>query len=336
MSLRSSLAISILVASSALLMAEDQDRDDRHPVILEVIENLAGTQITIDGSNFGTSLPKVWLANTSLTVTSSTATSIIASLPAGLPAGAYLLRVETDHPHLTGFFAADLGQVGPAGPQGPAGVQGFPGPIGPPGTPGPIGPPGPQGAPGPVGPIGPAGATGAQGPAGAVGPMGPQGPTGAMGNPGPTGPAGPPAGQIWSSNFLLPATITPVMSSNGIVALPSGNAGVASQNVAQSVLQVPQNCTGSAFKAVQFGAAGNSTAVVALAAGTPSTVAGNFLNSTLFFCTLTANNGGFSSCSGSGNPFLQAGQLISIALVQFSNLPDFQYARLLVSFSCQQ
>ena len=68
---------------------------------------------------------------------------------------------------------------------------------------------------------------------------------------GATGPAG---GQIWSSNFVLPPAITAGMSGAGIVALASGNGGVASQNVIGSVLPVPQNCTVSGFKAVQFGA----------------------------------------------------------------------------------
>jgi hypothetical protein len=212
------------------------------------------------------------------------------------------------------------------GPQGPAGVQG------PQGGAGPAGPSGPAGAAGPAGPQGPKGDTGSTGP---QGPKGDTGPQGAMGNPGPAGAPGAAGGQIWSSSFALPATITSGMSNAGIVALPSGNGGIASQNVPAQVLQVPQSCTASGFSAVQFGAANSSTASILLVTGTASLISTGFINATALSCTLTANIGGFSSCTATGTAPLSAGELIGIAIYNFTALPDFQNARVLVSFTCQ-
>jgi len=342
MSLRSMVTISILVAGSTLLVAQDS-----LPVIVHVLENAEGTQIAIRGSDFGEGSPKVWLGYGSLTVIDSTDTNITAKLPPHLAAGAYLLRVEREHPKASAYFAADIGQAGPAGPQGPAGTAGPPGPAGPQGAQGPqgstgaAGPAGPAGAQGATGPQGaagaqgPAGPAGSQGPAGAQGPQGPEGPQGAMGNPGPAGQKGGPGGQIWSSSFAMPATITSGMSSGGIVAIPSGNGGVASQNVPAQVLQVPQSCTASGFTAIQFGAANKSTADVFLAEATPSFASTGFLNSTPLLCTITANSGGFSSCASAGTATLTAGEMIAVGAFSFSNLPDFQNARVTVSFICQ-
>lgn len=308
MLLRSCLAIPLILACATTAIAEDHDA--HFPIILNVTENSAGTQITINGSHFGNSAAELWLGGTQLTSTAWTDTSITAELPSGIAAGAYLLRVERDHPHMTGLFAADIGQVGPTGPQGPQGIQG---PMGPQGIPGPIGPqgiPGPQGVPGP------------------------QGLTGAMGNPGPAGPVGPAGGQIWSSNFTLPATLTSYEVTHAVVALPSG-ASTASEGIAQSVLQVPHGCTATNLSATQFGAAGTSTATVILGVTSPSSILGNSAGGTALACTLTASNGGTSSCSSNATAPLSAGQDILIAVYGFSNLPDFQNARMLVSFTCQ-
>ena len=155
--------------------------EDHSPFIASVTENGAGTQITINGINFGADLPRVFLTTTPLIVTQNSETSITATLPFGIPAGAYLLRVERAHARQTAFFEAAIGQIGPIGPQGAQGQQGLQGPIG---------LTGPQGPPGVTGPQGPIGLTG---PAGPTGPQGPQGTPGLNGAPGAPGPIGPPS-----------------------------------------------------------------------------------------------------------------------------------------------
>lgn len=287
---RKYIAIPILLACAALVAAEDHDQDHNPlPVITNVVENTAGTQITINGRGFGTPTPDVSLAGTALTVVSNTETSIVANLPSGTPAGAYLVRVEREHPHLGTWFEAAIGQIGATGPQGPQGVQGMTGPAGP------AGPQGPQGLVGPQGPVG---------------------------------------GQIWSSNFVLPATLTPYEVTHAVVALPSGPSN-ASESIAASALQVPQNCTATNFSATQFGAAGTSSATVLLAVATPSSILGNSGGGTSVSCTLKANSGGTSSCTSNATYPLTAGTDLLIAVYNFSNLPDFQNARMLVSFTCQ-
>jgi Collagen triple helix repeat (20 copies) len=324
MSLRTRLAGLLLIVCSTLLMAQGQV-----PMIVSATENSAGTQITIGGTFVGTGVPRVMLANTTLTVTQSSATRITASLPAGISPGVYLLSVEILSPRQTGIFTVALGQIGPTGPQGA---------VGPPGAPGATGAQGSQGA---TGPTGATGATGAQGPKGATGAQGAPGTNGANGQPGsagptgPTGPTGATGGQIWSSNFVLPASITSGMSSAGIVALPSGNGGTASQNVSSAVLQVPKNCTASGFTAAQFGAINSSTTQVMLVTGSDSLIASGYINGSSLACTLTANSGAPTSCSTSGSTSLTAGELVSIAVFSFSNPPDYQNARLVVSFVCE-
>ncbi len=333
MSLRTRLAGSLLIACSTLLMAQSPV-----PMIVGVTENPAGTQITITGTFLGTGVPRVMLVNTVLTITQSNGSSITANLPAGISPGVYLLTVEILSPRQSGTFTVALGQIGPTGPQGAVGPPGAPGAPGATGATGPTGAAGPKGdtgqtgAAGPAGAQGPKGATGAQGSPGTTGATGQSGPAGPQG---PTGPTGATGGQIWSSNFVLPATITSGMSSAGIVALPSGNGGTASQNVPASVLQVPQNCTASGFKVAQFGASNGSTAQVMLVTGSDSLIASGFINGSSLACTLTANAGAPTSCSTSGSASLTAGELVSIAVFSFSNPPDFQNARLVVSFVCQ-
>lgn len=133
----------------------------------------AATQITINGQTFsptGTA-PLVKLDNITLTIVNFTNSTIIATVPTGLPAGGYALAV-TNSRGVSASFDVTIGAVGPQGPAGPQGIQG------------PIGPSGPQGLQGSQGAIG------AQGPAG---PAGPQGPVGATGPAGPAGPQGPSA-----------------------------------------------------------------------------------------------------------------------------------------------
>jgi hypothetical protein len=133
----------------------------------------------------------------------------------------------------------------------------------------------------------------------------------------------------------MPSTITTGMRDNGIVAVPSGSGGVASQNGQAQSLLVPQDCTAGNFQVVQFGAANTSTAQVSLVVGSDASVNGFTFQSILLSCTLTANNGGFSTCSTANTSALTGGQLIAIFTRNFSNLPDFQNAHVLASFTCQ-
>ena len=113
------------------------------PIVDGAVPNYSTSQLTITGTGFGASIPKLDLDGLVLSVITHTATKIVATLPSGLQAGSYMLSVTANG--LTGTF--DL-TIGAAGPQGPQGVQGPQGPQGLQGS---------QGAPGPQGPQGPAG-----------------------------------------------------------------------------------------------------------------------------------------------------------------------------------
>lgn len=200
MFVRSLCLSSILLATPAALMAQE------NPSISVVVENAQGTQITIDGANYGNSVPKVSLGGVQLTLQSHTTTSIVANLPNNIAAGTYLLDIKNNDTGAGGSRMAVIGNVGPmgltgatgsagpAGPAGPTGLTGLTGPAGPAGPTGSIGLTGPAGPAGPTGStglIGPAGQTGPAGQPGSVGPTGPAGPTGATGFAGPAGPTGP-------------------------------------------------------------------------------------------------------------------------------------------------
>ena len=144
-----SLGLNIgLLASAAVGLAAQQTV---LPIVTQVAENTAGTQIAISGQGFGAATPKVVLGTTSLSIVNANNTNITATIPIGTPAGSYLLTVQNTGSRLVGLFAAALGQIGP---QGPVGAPGLPGPSGP---------------EGPAGPSGPTGATGPSGPAGSLG-----------------------------------------------------------------------------------------------------------------------------------------------------------------------
>ena len=148
----------LLVLASALVA---KGAETVVPLILDVTVNTQQTQITINGDGFGTKFPKVLLGTTTLTVTSSTNTSIQATLPGGLVAGAYLVTVQNESSHLLALFTAVVGQIGPSGPAGPQGPSGPQGAVGPNGVAGSTGPAGAVGPTGPAGPPGPAGSTSA-------------------------------------------------------------------------------------------------------------------------------------------------------------------------------
>ncbi|MGB6721241.1 MAG: IPT/TIG domain-containing protein, partial [Terracidiphilus sp.] len=114
------LLVASLFACTTLVTAQET----LLPIVANVTENTLGTQITINGTGFGTRVPKVSLGAAALTVTASTDTSITANLPTGIAPGAYLLTVQNAATHLAAIFEAAIGQIGPAGPAGPAGAQG--------------------------------------------------------------------------------------------------------------------------------------------------------------------------------------------------------------------
>jgi len=124
------------------------------PVVTAITINysLNPKQITVHGSGFqpSTAPPTVLFNTAKLTLISSTATKIIANLPATVSPGSYRLRVTNSEGQNYDFDLA-YGAVGPQGPPGATGPPGPPGPQGPPGATGPPGPQGPQGPPGPPG-----------------------------------------------------------------------------------------------------------------------------------------------------------------------------------------
>jgi hypothetical protein len=101
-----------------------------------------------------------------LPIVSMSATEIVAALPAGVAAGAYLLTV--DYGNDASFDEAWV-TIGATGPKGPKGDTGATGAAGPQGTPGPKGDTGATGPKGDAGPQGPKGDTGPQGPPGTGG-----------------------------------------------------------------------------------------------------------------------------------------------------------------------
>src|SRR3954447_13421944 len=163
------------------------------PAIDKAVGDFTTHTLTITGSNFAA--PMVTLNNTGLTVTSSSATSIVATLPAGITAASYHLVVTV------GTKSADLdvtigntGNTGATGATGPTGATGSPGTNGTNGingTNGATGPTGADGTNGTNGTNGAAGATGATGITGATGATGPTGNTGGAGITGATGATGP-------------------------------------------------------------------------------------------------------------------------------------------------
>jgi hypothetical protein len=341
---RSSLFTLFLLACSSLTQAQD-----RHfPFILNVTENAQGTQITIDGNGFGSRTPDVVLNGSALTVTASSDTSITATLPTGIAAGAYLLTVARPDDHgfgHTAFFEADLGQIGPAGPQG---AQGPAGPMGPPGAMGPAGPAGPAGATGATGPQGPAGATGATGaagpagpqgatgpagPAGATGATGPEGPAGPTGPTGATGPAGAAGGQVWAATITMPASVT-AGTMIGSATGPS-TAGVYSIPVTDSLaVPIPQDCTAQDFKVEILGLQGTTTATVAVGVSDVAYLQSGEVGPLSLECEVTGNSGAPVSCSSTATSGVPSSWYFSVAVYKIVTPSDFDNARVYTSFVC--
>jgi hypothetical protein len=195
---------------------------DKPPEITKAAAS--ATTLTLSGNDFGRAQANIVLGSYGpLAVVSQTQTQIVATLPAGLGAGNYVLNLwfgkKNDDEDKNLEFIVTLGAVGPTGAQGPkgepgpsgaAGTQGPAGPQGPAGAKGDAGAAGPQGAAGPTGPSGPAGPVGSTGPVGLAGPAGPTGPVGSTGPAGPIGPIGAtgPAGPIGATGPAGPIGAT--------------------------------------------------------------------------------------------------------------------------------
>jgi hypothetical protein len=140
------------IALGILLMPAGKAQGQFHSnqaIVLNASVNQSNGQLIIDGANFPRR-PIVVLNNQELTVTSDSATTIVATLPAAVLSapGSYALTIERPRGFVAVSFIVTIGTVGPQGPQG---LQG---------------PAGPQGAQGIQGPVGPQGPTGPQGVAG--------------------------------------------------------------------------------------------------------------------------------------------------------------------------
>src|SRR6266478_1749888 len=99
------------------------------PVLSSVTPNAALTSITITGANLSTASATTTVTFDSypnLTLTAVTPTSVVATLPPGVPAASYLLTLTVTNSKGTVLdeFWVTLGPVGPQGPEGPQGVQG--------------------------------------------------------------------------------------------------------------------------------------------------------------------------------------------------------------------
>lgn len=152
------LVFGVTLCILAMTAATQVRADDHHqgPIIVNAQPSYTANTITINGKNFGTKTPKVFLDAMPLTVSSNTDTQIVTNLPGSLAPGSYRLAVVTDEDHGRSPWQGDqdqddiarfiltLGAVGPQGPQGIQGPQGLQGPPGPPGPPGPQGEPGPN------------------------------------------------------------------------------------------------------------------------------------------------------------------------------------------------
>jgi hypothetical protein len=349
--------ITLFAVSCAILLP--QSKAQLAPIIEKAVVNSTAGTVTIEGSGFATSKkPTVFLGGVQLTVTSFSATTIVASTAAVTTPGSYLLVVNDDV--LPGLFEVTLGAVGPQGamglqgpigPAGPAGATGATGSIGPAGATGSIGPAGatgsigPAGATGSIGPagatgsIGPAGATGSIGPAGATGATGLTGPMGLIGNPGPagatgaTGAAGPAGGQVWTASVVLPSAID-----NGML-VPVGitpTASFATTTFLQDALSVPQSCTASNLHVTTLGTTGGGGALISLE--NQDILNGQESPTAVLSCQVYGANDGLgeaTSCNNTAAVPLNANSLIAFSATNFGTRENYYGATLLVSFTCQ-
>ena len=232
--------ITLFAVSCAILLP--QSKAQLAPIIESAVVNSTAGTVTIHGLGFATSKkPTVFLGAVQLTVTSFSATTIVASTAAVTTPGSYLLTV--DGALLPGLFEVTLGAVGPQGAMGlqgpigltgPAGAKGATGATGPLGLTGLTGATGATGSQGPIGLTGPAGAKGATG---ATGPLGLTGLTGATGATGSQGPIGL-TGATGATGAMGPLGLTGLTGSQGVQGIP-GVIGATGPQGSQGLQGVP-------------------------------------------------------------------------------------------------
>ncbi len=204
---------------------------------------------------------------------------------------------------------------------GATGPQGIAGPSGP------VGPAGVQGPSGPVGTTGPQGAVGQNGAIGSIGLQGIAGPSGPAGATGAQGPAGTAAGQIYTSNVLIPNT-----SSSGLVSWSLLGTGTATSltnagALAQAIL-IPVPCTFDSFSVTQTPSSGfdffsvNLVRMI-LSGGTAPVGVG---------CSLQTSTSG-DTCTSTQTYSALAGQLFLLTANQ-ANSPN-SGSRTIVSVRCR-
>ena len=145
------LAVCLLLtpAHRALAQGNDGHHDSHRTVVLNATVNFTNGQLTVTGAYFPDK-PHLVLNDQELTILSSDATTIVATLPPTVLAtpGSYGFTIERPRRSVIAPFIVTIGAVGPqgpiglTGPQGPQGVQGVQGPVGPQGAVGPQGPAG--------------------------------------------------------------------------------------------------------------------------------------------------------------------------------------------------
>src|SRR5216684_3025522 len=81
-------------------------------------------QLTISGQSLGTTKPMVTFDGLTLPVLTYTNSKIVATLPAGITPGSYLLIVVNTSTQGVFPFVSTIGAVGATGPQGPIGPTG--------------------------------------------------------------------------------------------------------------------------------------------------------------------------------------------------------------------
>jgi len=118
-------------------------------IIVDATGDLQAGTLTLNGANFGASAPMVTLGGFAgpLVLTSATPTHVVATLPAGVAPGSYLVTL-TPPLGVAEEFWVTLGAQGAVGPQGPQGIPGPPGATGATGATGSTGATGPAGADG--------------------------------------------------------------------------------------------------------------------------------------------------------------------------------------------
>ena len=102
-------------------------------IIVDARVDSATNTVRLDGANFGTAPPTVTLGayTTPLAIVSASSNQVVATLPAGVAPGTYLLTLTATTPNGNRpYTAADefwlaIGAQGAAGPPGPPGVTGY-------------------------------------------------------------------------------------------------------------------------------------------------------------------------------------------------------------------